>query len=339
MNKRLLSSLMMISLLTGCSLSNSSTVNNSSHASANSSSTASSSKHEHTYSNEWSNNAEKHWHAATCEHDTLKIDEADHTWDAGKVTTNVTCTDAGEMTYTCTVCGYEKAEEINPLNHNYGAPTYEWSSDNTTVTATMVCANDASHIVSETVTATLEVTQAQTCTDVELTTFTATFTNEKFETQVKENVVTKDALNHNYGAPTYTWSEDNSMVTATMVCTHNASHTITETTITSSVVTQQATHELDELSTFTATFENNLFEDQTKENVVTKEKISECVYERYSSDETNHYRQCLYCDNKLEGESHSCTSKEAWAQGRTCDVCEYAMEAEHAMLAEFTFED
>ena len=36
--------------------------------------------HEHTYSKEWSKDAEKHWHAATCEHTELRSDEAEHTY-------------------------------------------------------------------------------------------------------------------------------------------------------------------------------------------------------------------------------------------------------------------
>ena len=343
MNKKLLASLMMMGLLVGCGGNTSSLATSSQTPTTSSktevSSEVSSATHEHTYATEWSKDADKHWHAATCEHDTLKADEAEHTWDAGTTTGTATCTEAGEITYTCTVCGYEKTEATNALNHNYGAPTYAWADDNSTVTATMVCANDATHVVTETVTATAVVTQNQSCTDVELTTYTATFTNEAFETQTKADVQTKDALTHSYGAPTYEWSDDNSIVTATMVCAHDATHVVTETTITSSTVTQEATHELDELSTYTATFENSVFETQTKANVVTKEAVTECVYERYATSETQHFKQCLYCENKLEGEDHSCTTKEAWAQGRTCDVCEYAMAAEHAMLAEFTFED
>ena len=299
MNKKLLTSLMTIGLLSGCGLSpvRSSSVNPSTEETSSTVETSSivetsskddtssidetsskveesSSTHEHTYATEWSKDADKHWHAATCEHDTLKADEADHTWDAGTTTGTATCTEAGEITYTCTVCGYEKTEATNALNHNYGAPTYAWADDNSTVTATMVCANDATHIVTETVTASALITQSQSCTDVELTTYTATFTNDAFETQVKENVQTKDALTHSYGAPTYEWSADNSTVTATMVCNHDSTHVVTETATTTATVTQEQSCDNAELTTYTATFTNDAFEAQTKENVETKAALT-----------------------------------------------------------------
>lgn len=59
----------------------------------------------------------------------------------------------------------------------------------------------------------------------------------------------------------------------------------------------------------------------------------------YSSSAEGHYHTCLFCDVVTEAEAHECAAKEVWAQGRTCDVCGYAMSAEKAMLAEFTFEN
>ena len=41
----------------------------------------------------------------------------DHVWDAGKVTTEPTCTAAGVKTYTCSKCGNTKTEEIPALGH------------------------------------------------------------------------------------------------------------------------------------------------------------------------------------------------------------------------------
>ena len=40
-----------------------------------------------------------------------------HTWDDGTVTTEATCTKAGEKTYTCTACGDTKTEEIDATGH------------------------------------------------------------------------------------------------------------------------------------------------------------------------------------------------------------------------------
>ena len=48
--------------------------------------------HEHTYSEEWSKDANKHWHSATCEHISMKRGEAAHDYNSD---------------YVCTTCGYE----------------------------------------------------------------------------------------------------------------------------------------------------------------------------------------------------------------------------------------
>ena len=58
--------------------------------------------------------------------------------------------------------------------HRWGAPTYEWASDNSTCTATRVCEYDPSHVETETVAATASGT-----------TLTATFKNPAFEPQTK----------------------------------------------------------------------------------------------------------------------------------------------------------
>ena len=43
-----------------------------------------------------------------------------HTWDGGKVTKEATCTEAGEMLYTCTKCGETKIAPIPAKGHHYG---------------------------------------------------------------------------------------------------------------------------------------------------------------------------------------------------------------------------
>ena len=48
-----------------------------------------------------------------------KIAKKAHTWDKGKITTGVTCTQKGIKTYTCTVCNETKTEEIPATGHQY----------------------------------------------------------------------------------------------------------------------------------------------------------------------------------------------------------------------------
>ncbi len=58
----------------------------------------------------------------------VTVEATGHTWDDGIVTTEATCTENGVMTYTCTVCGETKTEDINATGHSYTAeiiaPTY-----------------------------------------------------------------------------------------------------------------------------------------------------------------------------------------------------------------------
>ena len=69
---------------------------------------------------------------------------------------------------------------------------------------------------------------------------------------------------HNWSAPTYTWSDDNRSVTARRVCVHNAAHVETETVDTSSEVTTPASCLGAGKTTYTAVFTNPAFEMQTR---------------------------------------------------------------------------
>ncbi len=85
-------------------------------------------EHTHTFSTDWSKNADYHWHAATCEHTSEVSDKATHTWDGGVVTTPATETTEGVKTYTCTTCGQTKTEPIAKLDHTH-IPSDKWTSD------------------------------------------------------------------------------------------------------------------------------------------------------------------------------------------------------------------
>ena len=74
----------------------------------------------HTYGEEWKNDESGHWHDSTCDataptHDAIKGNFAAHTFDEGKVTKPADYGVVGEKKFTCTVCGYEKTEDIDAL--------------------------------------------------------------------------------------------------------------------------------------------------------------------------------------------------------------------------------
>ena len=186
------------------------------------------------------------------------------------------CEQAGQIAYySCLNCGKyftdaSAAVEIAPediivpaLGHDYGAPSYSWAADNSSVTASRVCARDAAHVETETAGTTSQITKPAACEAKGETTYTAAFINTAFTTQTKtvENI---DALGHDWSAPAYTWAADNSTVTAEIVCGHDASHKITEIADTVYAIVKAATSEEDGSATYTAEFENEMFARQVR---------------------------------------------------------------------------
>ena len=146
---------------------------------------------------------------------------------------------------------YAQYEPVSSHVHNWGEPTYKW--EGLDCTAKRVCADDAAHVETETVTATLTSTTEPTCTEKGANTYTAVFANGAFVAQTTTTEI--PALGHDW-AITYMWSEDHATCTATAVCKRDASHTVTE------VSTAIATTE-DGVTTYTAIFGNSVFEKQT----------------------------------------------------------------------------
>ena len=70
---------------------------------------------EHTYSEEYSFDAKQHWHAATCEHDELRKDLAEHTFGDFVVTQEPTLAKEGLKVRTCSICGYKEEVTIDKL--------------------------------------------------------------------------------------------------------------------------------------------------------------------------------------------------------------------------------
>ena len=77
-----------------------------------------------------------------------------------------------------------------------------------------------------------------------------------------KRVESGEPLDHVWGDPTYTWSEDNTSVTAKRVCTRDANHVEFETVKTTSETTATCTKAGEQ--TFSASFANPTFATQTK---------------------------------------------------------------------------
>ena len=70
-------------------------------------------------------------------------------------------------------------------DHNWKSPTYTWSSDNKTCTATRVCSRDSSHKETQTVNTTSQILRQPTMTQTGTAKYTAVFSNSAFSTQTK----------------------------------------------------------------------------------------------------------------------------------------------------------
>ena len=77
--------------------------------------------------------------------------------------------------------------------------------------------------------------------------------------------VTIPATGHKWGNPVYTWSDDESEVTASRKCQNDASHVETETVKTEIVIVKEPTDTEDGILQVIATFKNSAFEKQVRE--------------------------------------------------------------------------
>ena len=150
---------------------------------------------------------------------------AKHRWDAGKVTTDPTCTKEGVKTFTCLNCGETKKEKVASTGHNWNGGT---------------------------------VTRQRDCGHSEEITYTCTACGE---TRTESGAAATGQ--HTYGAATYTWEADHSGCFASKTCSVCNSEIHEDATVTSQITLQPSGSTPGE-KTFTATFSgNNGFTTQT----------------------------------------------------------------------------
>ena len=240
---------------------------------------------------------------------------------AGKGTHAITGEDKGHFTPDTGYCEVQKKDDgalYLTHVHSYGVVSYTWATDNTTCKAEHKC-TACQHVENETVNTQKQVTQNRSCTLNELSTFTATFTNTAFARQTKENVETADMTGHSYGTPTYVWADNNASCTAEHKCSA-CQHVENETVNTQKQVTQNRSCTLNELSTFTATFTNTAFAQQTKENVKTADMTGHSYGGTWVKGQDGHWKVCEVCQNQSEVKPH--TWKDAtYTAPKTCTVC------------------
>lgn len=83
----------------------------------------------HNYSADWKSDADGHWHECVTKKHTDTTPKENHVWDAGVVRTAATEDAKGVMVYTCTICKFEKTEEIPALGHSFDTSTWKFDAD------------------------------------------------------------------------------------------------------------------------------------------------------------------------------------------------------------------
>ncbi len=208
----------------------------------------------------------------TCTRDSSHTEtvQCDYVW--GPFEKAATCTEDGGRYYLAlfyshsgfkTQTSVEKTADAT--GHVWNAPTYEWSDDHGTCTATRTCSVNPDHEESETVASTV-ATEGATCTNEGTITFTATFANTAFATQTWTGSGV-DPTGHAWKEPTYKWSDDHEACTAMRMCANNALHFEFERVEAVVESSTSATCETAGSTVYAATFKNRAFTAQTYSDV------------------------------------------------------------------------
>lgn len=194
-------------------------------------------------------------HTRTCENDATHTDSAACNF-TSQVTQNQTADQPEITTYTCKDCGYSYTEETKPAlghTHNYGAPVADYTSGETFVegkdyTHTATCTGEGTcSQPTKTDKCTFDngvETKAATCTEPGVKTFTCSDCGGTYTVAIP-------ATDHAWGQ----WSHDaataEANATHTRVCANDASHKETKACDFTAKVTQEATLDQAEITTYT----------------------------------------------------------------------------------------
>lgn len=194
-------------------------------------------------------------HTRTCENDATHTDSAACNF-TSQVTQNQTADQPEITTYTCKDCGYSYTEETKPAlghTHNYGAPVADYTSGEAFVegkdyTHTATCTGEGTcSQPTKTDKCTFDngvETKAATCTEPGVKTFTCSDCGGTYTVAIP-------ATGHAWGQ----WSHDAATAEAdathTRVCANDASHKETKACDFTAKVTQEATLDQAEITTYT----------------------------------------------------------------------------------------
>ena len=221
-----------------------------------------------TASYTWSDDGSSCNARRVCQNDSEHVETEEATI-TDRVKIPATCEEDGTTTYTATFSNTafttqtKDVVDIPAIGHDWNEPVYGWYLNIGKCVAQASCKNDDTHIASEAVSYSTTITKQATCTEKGSKELKATFNNSLFKTQTCTETIA--ATGHTWGTPTYTWSSDGKTCTAKVVCNNDASHVVEESGTIKSSVKTSATCTVKGTTTYTATFENELFTTQTKD--------------------------------------------------------------------------
>lgn len=194
-------------------------------------------------------------HTRTCENDATHTDSAACNF-TSQVTQNQTADQPEITTYTCKDCGYSYTEETKPAlghTHNYGAPAADYASGQAFVegkdyTHTATCTGEGTcSQPTKTDKCTFDngvETKAATCTEPGVKTFTCTECGGTYTVAIP-------ATDHNWGDWKHVEGTEGADAQHSRVCANDASHKETKACDFTAKVTQEATLDQAEITTYT----------------------------------------------------------------------------------------
>lgn len=194
-------------------------------------------------------------HTRTCENDATHTDSAACNF-TSQVTQNQTADQPEITTYTCKDCGYSYTEETKPAlghTHNYGAPVADYASGQAFVegkdyTHTATCTGEGTcSQPTKTDKCTFDngvETKAATCTEDGVKTFTCTECGGTYTVAIP-------ATDHNWGDWKHVEGTEGADAQHSRVCANDASHKETKACDFTAKVTQEATLDQAEITTYT----------------------------------------------------------------------------------------
>ena len=194
-------------------------------------------------------------HTRTCENDATHTDSAACNF-TSQVTQNQTADQPEITTYTCKDCGYSYTEETKPAlghTHNYGAPVADYTSGQAFVegkdyTHTATCTGEGTcSQPTKTDKCTFDngvETKAATCTEPGVKTFTCSECGGTYTVAIP-------ATDHNWGDWKHVEGTEGADAQHSRVCANDASHKDTKACDFTAKVTQEATLDQPEITTYT----------------------------------------------------------------------------------------